>query len=313
MKNYDNICRFCLKTTDDGDLVTLFDGGFEDEGLVTDWRRIFSFVFQFEGIPRKICTFCKSQVNWILGYQRQVFENDCYLRREITVEETMNKCYLAECLEAPLANMMNYADLTLGADDVSQSHIESMAAMLPNDDGQSANLLDEYKDYGHYEFDKMEQKAAADNSTIIAQEQENFNDHHEADVKNNKQEQQENRKTSVHIDQFMATTEDRSLNLDGRLSFKCSICEKLYKNKGDLTTHRKIHDENFISDLKCEKCGKMFASKSKRNVHIKAVHQGYTYQCPICNLKQKYKSNVIRHIKLRHPGIKASPKEVLSN
>ena len=69
------------------DLVSLFTGTFNDEDSLADWRRIFSFVFHFDGVPTKICSICKTQIDWIVGYHRQVFENDCYLRNEVVTEE----------------------------------------------------------------------------------------------------------------------------------------------------------------------------------------------------------------------------------
>ena len=46
--------------------------------------------------------------------------------------------------------------------------------------------------------------------------------------------------------------------------YECTICNKIFKHKSNLTTHKRLHDENCP---KCEFCGKKFARPSNLNQH----------------------------------------------
>ena len=85
----ENLCRFCLKFTNETEQVDLFDDCEKKESQNINWRRVFPFVFHCDGLPDKICMACKSQVAWIAEYYRTVFENDCTLRSELQKEEMM--------------------------------------------------------------------------------------------------------------------------------------------------------------------------------------------------------------------------------
>ena len=61
-------CRLCLKLTSDVNLTPLFDYHYENaENVALKWRRMFSFIYNIEGLPDKICNNCKAQAEWILN------------------------------------------------------------------------------------------------------------------------------------------------------------------------------------------------------------------------------------------------------
>jgi hypothetical protein len=74
----ENTCRFCLKSTPKSELIPLFEQTYNgDNG---DWKRIAHFVYPAEGVPGAICSTCHTQLRWVVAYQRQIYENDYYLR-----------------------------------------------------------------------------------------------------------------------------------------------------------------------------------------------------------------------------------------
>ena len=83
--------------------------------------------------------------------------------------------------------------------------------------------------------------------------------------------------------------------------FSCDICNKRFTQKTSLYTHRKNHNETYAQYLKCEICSKIFASKASKNTHMKA-HAGFLYQCPRCGTTNKWRNNLLRHIKKYHKG-----------
>jgi uncharacterized C2H2 Zn-finger protein len=91
-------------------------------------------------------------------------------------------------------------------------------------------------------------------------------------------------------------------------TFECH-CGKIFSHKRNLYTHKKTHDTKFEASLRCLDCGKKFSRKVDLNRHIKSIHQGYFYECPICGNKLSDHSNSIRHIKKQHPGSNAKPIE----
>ena len=75
-------CRLCLKLTNENNLTPLFDDYKYEfgENVAMEWRRMFSFIYNIQGLPDKICNNCKAQAEWILTFQRQCYENDASLR-----------------------------------------------------------------------------------------------------------------------------------------------------------------------------------------------------------------------------------------
>lgn len=88
-------------------------------------------------------------------------------------------------------------------------------------------------------------------------------------------------------------------------SFPCSLCEKKYKDRGNLKRHMDRHHSghkrtrNFI----CESCGKGFFSKHDVKIHMR-THTGETpYACTDCPARFTQLGALLRH-KKRHTGEK---------
>ena len=60
---------------------------------------------------------------------------------------------------------------------------------------------------------------------------------------------------------------------------------------------------SFDSDqLQCPECGKKFAQKPNLKAHMKGTHEKIKdYNCSFCKYTSSYKSDVTRHVKLKHP------------
>ncbi|CAG9805431.1 unnamed protein product [Chironomus riparius] len=90
-------------------------------------------------------------------------------------------------------------------------------------------------------------------------------------------------------------------------SLPCSICGKILKSKGNLSTHEKTHkkltpDEYWYCDL----CGNKFKGRGEMSVHIKKRHlYKIRYPCEICPGKSwRTLFQLHRHIKVIHHNIK---------
>jgi DNA-directed RNA polymerase subunit RPC12/RpoP len=90
--------------------------------------------------------------------------------------------------------------------------------------------------------------------------------------------------------------------------FECH-CGKIFWHKTNLYTHKKTHDTKFEPSLRCTDCGNKFSGKRELNRHIKSIHQGYFYECPICGKRQSNITNSYRHIRKEHARLNAKPIE----
>ena len=67
--------------------------------------------------------------------------------------------------------------------------------------------------------------------------------------------------------------------------------------------HQKKHENPKPFECSFPGCDKKFASKQTKDDHIKSIHEGYVYKCPICPHIEQYRSNFTRHIRKVHSGI----------
>ena len=86
----------------------------------------------------------------------------------------------------------------------------------------------------------------------------------------------------------------------------CDLCGKLFKNRLTLTKHKSmVHgmgSKNKITkDFLCsfEKCNKVFTSAKKLAWH-KETHQRWPKRCTFCQERFIHKSNLVKHIRLKH-------------
>ncbi|XP_054746875.1 zinc finger protein 432 isoform X2 [Anastrepha obliqua] len=63
--------------------------------------------------------------------------------------------------------------------------------------------------------------------------------------------------------------------------FTCDYCQKVFKNRSRMLTHRRSHEPN-RPKFECEECGRLYATKQAKDVHIRTFHNRSGLKCPIC-------------------------------
>eukprot|EP01083_Nonionella_stella_P085006 235405_1 len=89
---------------------------------------------------------------------------------------------------------------------------------------------------------------------------------------------------------FKRLTRHRGVHTDVR-PFQCDVCEKTFKIRGCLTKHKHTHNKKF----KCNMCRKSFVSDVLLAEHIADQCIRPVYECSICDMSFKRKSNLSKH------------------
>ncbi|XP_055910438.1 zinc finger protein 62-like [Eupeodes corollae] len=75
--------------------------------------------------------------------------------------------------------------------------------------------------------------------------------------------------------------------------YKCDQCDKCYVSKSNLTDH--IRSKHTKTTYDCDRCKQKFKSQTGLRKH-KYVHDGYPYNCPLCNVGQTSRSGMKQHL-----------------
>jgi len=95
--------------------------------------------------------------------------------------------------------------------------------------------------------------------------------------------------------------------------FKCQRCDFATHSKANFNGHQKSHEykdkqaATMKNPLKCTKCQALLKNKDALRKHMKSVHIEALYQCDLCGLAVKLKSNIFDHIQVH---LKNKMKEV---
>ncbi|KAG5680174.1 hypothetical protein PVAND_009699 [Polypedilum vanderplanki] len=89
-------------------------------------------------------------------------------------------------------------------------------------------------------------------------------------------------------------------------NYPCSICGKLLKSKGNLSTHEKTHRVLSPSEYYyCDLCGNKFKGRGEMTVHIKKRHlYKIRYPCEKCGKSWRTGHQLRKHIKIFHDNIR---------
>lgn len=94
----------------------------------------------------------------------------------------------------------------------------------------------------------------------------------------------------------------KSEKLDLNEELKCDLCEKEFKTRGNLMTHKLVHTER-KRNFSCHICGKMFFTKGTLITHLTTHDDTKPFKCEFCPLTFKARGNLQSHISL-HSGAK---------
>ena len=308
MDSFRNSCRFCLKLTSEVNLTPLFENyGFESgKNMVFEWHRMFSFIYDIQGLPDKICSNCKAQAEWILNFQRQCYESDAILRmnqiefKELEIPEHYKNIYEDDNNEGTIGNDQLQAAQEYGYDiqecekyEDDQMTMEYTNEILPEADNISLN------DQAH-----LVPVEADDDKFFQSQENYILQDATELKEKLNPiMEDTINEKVS-HIEANIGILETYKSS-----NYNCPICGKPFAHASSMNVHKKKHENPKPFACTFSGCNKKFAEKRMRDAHIKTIHEKRTYKCPACNYEAKNRHNVAKHIFKEHHGIRLQPLE----
>ena len=121
-----------------------------------------------------------------------------------------------------------------------------------------------------------------------------------------------------------STSSDEQLETEGKsvslYNFSCSLCNEIFENENDLTSHNCLHDPNVNVMYECQDCKTLFQTLDGLAQHMKIheenivvirssmVHKhspkkNIGYVCPICDKVLSSRGSVIKHQEL-HKGLK---------
>ena len=295
MASISNSCRLCLKLTIEKNLTPLFEIYGSEENVALEWRRMFSFIYNIQGLPDKICNNCKAQTEWILNFHRQCYENDIVLR--LNQQRNLHSGISEYDTETRNAEFFGNGEIDCGANEELVSVVKT-------------NENPEIIDYEH------EQNPIIEDTEMV--EQEHFDeysvDHHIQSEKGSYEEDKSkeqldimdssNRDVSYMESDYSEGTGISAKRSNIKMSsYYCPICEKSFTFKCNMEQHRKRHDNPKPFECSFPGCDKKFASKRMKDGHIKSIHEGYVYKCPICTHTERYKVHVAKHIRKIHVGI----------
>ena len=110
--------------------------------------------------------------------------------------------------------------------------------------------------------------------------------------------------TSEEEEIVEATTASVSENEPNRArdvkSFKCEICNKLYRHKRSLWRHTRLHN----AEYQCKTCGKVFSTEEESALHKKERHSKEatkSYLCSMCGKGYTRKLS-LEHHSAQHDG-----------
>ena len=304
-----NSCRLCLKLTSGEDVTPLFDYHGNGENVGWEWRRMFSFIYDIQGLPDKICNNCKAQAEWMLNFHRQCYDNDAILR--------FNRMKMVQ-LEIPEIDNINSLSNTNEASyqfhgiQVFENDTEDFEK-CEDDEIQQIFMKEEDSEIFETDINSKGQENFAEESNIFFQEEDELKTREHKDSLNYgdlKMDYASQDASNKELDNYegSAISGESTIN---KSCHNCPICGKSFRQYYNMNVHRK-HENPKPFDCTFPGCNRKFSGKKMRDDHIKTIHEGCVYKCPSCNYKQKYRVEVVRHIRKAHKGSYLKPVEFKS-
>ncbi|XP_049458480.1 zinc finger protein 184-like isoform X2 [Epinephelus fuscoguttatus] len=86
-----------------------------------------------------------------------------------------------------------------------------------------------------------------------------------------------------------------------RKPFRCSVCAKTFKHRGNLNMHMRTHTG--VKPFSCSLCGKRFTQKPGLDYHLKTHTGEKPFSCSVCGKTFRHKGAVTYHM-ATHTGVK---------
>ena len=306
----ENSCRLCLNLTSEDNLSPLFENCGKAEDSTLEWRRMFSFIYDIQRLPDKICNNCKAQAEWMLNFHRQCYDNDLILRLnqmkivdpEFSEQDNglsnTNESYIPSSDQFCGTEVYEYntKDFEKHEDQILQIIMEEEDPEIIDPGNNNSNEQENIAEESITFFQGDESKTF--------EEKDQLNDDHKMDYSN-----QDASNKQINNNEGSAMSGGSSPPKSG---YTCPICGKSFKHSSNMIVHRKKHGNPKPFDCTIPGCNKKFSNKMNRNDHIKTIHERCTYKCPACNHKQKYRVDVAKHINKLHRGSDLQPIELKS-
>lgn len=103
------------------------------------------------------------------------------------------------------------------------------------------------------------------------------------------------------IEELSPLSESESDTEPGKISAKCSICDKVFKNKYYLKMHYRIHTG--VKQYVCNDCGKSFTDASTLKYHTRTHTGEKPFSCDTCGKRFRCSYSVLVHMRT-HTGEK---------
>ena len=294
-----NSCRLCLKLTSEENLTPLFESYGKVQDAALEWRRIFSFIYNIQGLPDKICNNCKAQTEWILNFHNECYENDVILRLN-----QIKKSQIEFSERQDTITSISYEENNLSSDQIHEAKQEY------------DTITNDFAQYGD------EQMVVEEGIFVVEENDLNFMEQEYIIVEPSKiiQSDDESKEKSYEIDHsknmdiIPIETSDtciagKSSLTKAKARYNCPICKKSFTKSSNKYRHQKKHENPKPFECIIAGCNKKFSNKKSKDDHIKTIHEGCTYKCPVCSHIEKYRVNVANHIRNFHSGSHGLPIE----
>ena len=307
MDNIKKSCRLCLKLTSEVNLTPIFEN-YGYENVAMEWRRMFSFIYNIQGLPDKICSNCKAQAEWILNFHRQCYENDAILR--------MNQIKIEYHEQQNIHTSSNIYDKENSLDN-GQIH------ETPQEFEYDTENFEKYDhqmsmEYSNETFVEEMPSNSEEQESLIEETVEAMQSEDETNIFEDQSKEESDHDQMANTIQEIAYTEltdeadipERSLSIQSGSTTNCPICGKSFANTSNMNAHRKKHENPKPFACTFSGCDKKFSEKRMRDAHIKTIHEKRIYKCPACNYEAKYRHIVAKHILKEHRGTRLRPLEL---